>query len=598
MVKVGILTLAISVLGMSQAFSQKSCGTSHGDDYDGDFTSSTSPDHCISSTIQLRLPPTNSRSLAFNASPRKASSAAAKIVDVSWSPLKKEDVVRRTPNSAVREQLASQAPSVLYREGAAADLLNRSYDLNEQLSDSEQLYYLTELTRASVGIAAPDKTEEWCRRLFRVASEVRSLQIRAAGEKNALIPLASIKPAMAMQLLFEVEFSRASPGELLLEDVRSDAAEAIFSHFWNHFQVNGLPEIENAARYLGATGQYPYHAMANIIEELAKAQSPEMRVKANGIFAEALGFYSHETGFSNRDEEFLHLLRSEGLAIVDADLVVQALRLFTDRLIEQGTMGQASYYAEIHTSDGAAIPFTERNRAFLFLVEPVIHRFDAKFARELTWKYPELQDATGNMYYVSGGFVFGNSTSNDATQQHIKWLQESLLSQIKSLRDSNPKEATALAHRLRAVSVRIAGRSAVLQDVSQSEGWKARSIYAEEISKLHNADVNDPANRLEAIVAAAESAYRVGDLNEFASYSDQAVDLGISFLTENGRSVSLRVQRLEGYERLADIIEFGTAHGLDFLVDRIRQAPNSRLKTYLLIRAAEGVAKRRSSPTF
>jgi hypothetical protein len=101
-----------------------------------------------------------------------------------------------------------------------------------------------------------------------------------------------------------------------------------------------------------------------------------------------------------------------------------------------------------------------------------------------------------------------------------------------------------------------------------------------------------PQDRLDALVARAKSAYFVGDMDHFSTLSDQAVDMGFSLLMDNSHQVSRpRIQRLQGYEQLADIIEFGTVHGSVSLMARVQQIPNPELKAYLLIRVAEGILK-------
>jgi hypothetical protein len=591
MIKLVFLTLMsvfIASVGhaATQSVTQNASCVTQNTDYDGDYVSSTSSDKCSSAVSHVQVHRITSKSIRVDKALKQTKAAVPRVIEtrwlVSWQAKHDRGIGASQGSSELDSELfEAKQGLVSNKTDAAANLLLSSYALSQQLQDSERLYYLTELTRASVGILPPDKTLEWCRTLFRIASESRDPMIQAAGEKNSLIPLSSIDPKMAMRLLLSVAIPDRNRADILAEDVRTDAAEAIFDHFWNHFQGQGLREIENTARYLGNTGQYPYHAVANIIEQLAKIRTPETSLEANKIFAEALSFYGKEEGFRNRDEEFLHFLQSRGLTIIDSELVIRALRLFASRLSERDPYDDANYYGEIHTSRGVVVPFHNRNRAFLFLVAPVIREFDAKFVQELTLRYSELKQAIGKMHYVSGGFIFDNPTPSEAAERHLKWLQESLVSQIKISQNSDPSDAAQLALRLRDIDMQIALLSA---------GSKMNGVSTE--AALPFKSLRKPQDRLDALVARAKSAYFVGDMDHFSTLSDQAVDMGFSLLMDNSHQVSRpRIQRLQGYEQLADIIEFGTVHGSVSLMARVQQIPNPELKAYLLIRVAEGILK-------
>jgi len=473
--------------------------------------------------------------------------------------------------------------------------LNQSYTLSQKLSGSERLFYLTELTRVSAQINLPaEKAEGWCLELFRLASATENQQLRIAGQKNALTHLSYFNPALAMQLLPEVEIQRPSPGKMLYEDLRADAAEEIFVNFLVKIQPRGLSTITAQSRYIGQTGQYPYRAMASVIEHLPQSSTGEVST----ILNDALGFYEYETEFANRDEEFLVLLqRLNALksSAVDKNLMAEALGIFVNRLTNDGIQIPGKYYSEIHTSNGAIVSFTDRNQAFLFQAFPAIRRFNPVLATQLSHAHPELDQATDSISYISGGFVMGNPTPEQASRQHIQWLQESIVARIKERSDCDPQSAAKLAQRLTDVSARVVGFSSTVPGIARKNLSEARRIYDVQIAELGN--LYDPPEKLRAMVALAQAAYQVGDLQHYETLSATAHDIGVELFNSDFKNQpTLRVQRHGGFDELHKLVTFTASQPADNLKARIQRLPGDWLKAYLLLYEAEGHAKSTATP--
>lgn len=474
----------------------------------------------------------------------------------------------------------------------AVDLLNQSYSASGNIKDSEQLYYLTDLARVSAAMSPhPPQTELWCRSLFVAASQVQDPLLRAAGQKNALMYLSSVDPVLALRRLDDVQVLKGQGGAIQDEDVRADAADTIFSNLWERFGAKAIPDIERTAASLGASGQYPYRAAAAILKRLSPASDDQSRTAANTLFRDAFESYRRENGFQNREEEFLNLLRSAGLSMVDSSLVDSALKLYVDRLAEQTALSHVHYYAEVYTSQGSIVPFSDRNRAFLFMLMPVIRQFEFEkdFADKLIEQYPELKDASGEMHYVSGGFFFGNPS--DANRQHIQWLQQSLLSQIKTLQDSAPEIALQMASRLTDRTMRIVGYSTVLPSLAKTNRSAALQLYADQVAQAQN--LSDPSERLTATVALAEAAHYLGETADRSKFINESFKLALNMFNHDSRPV--RTQKRKGYSELAQVASLAAESGSDSIVDQIQRIQSPRLKGHLLIAAAEGSAKQNGS---
>jgi TPR repeat protein len=469
-------------------------------------------------------------------------------------------------------------------------LLSQSYILSQHLGGRERVYQLSEQCRVSTEPAVAAKSaQEWCLKLYEVASAEPNVQIRIVGQKNALMFLSYRNPALAMTKTHEIDLQRPSPGQMMYEDPRSAFLETMFLNFLALGKPQGISEIIALANYVGQTGQYPYRAMAAVMERLEKSGESEKSRKANvnAILSDALAFYTQETGYYNRDEEFLVLLRSLSNSGVDRDLAEQASALFVHHLMNDPVHVPGDYYAEVHVAD-KVVSFTDRNETFLFQAFPSIRQFNPILAGQLSRQRPELNQASDKMQYISGGFIMGNPTSQQAKQQHLKWLQESLVARIRAEQDSNPELMVQLAQRLSDLSSRIVAYSAIVPALGRTNPGEARSVYEHQLSEIGNLDKS--LGRLHALVALAQAAASVGDTEHYQSLSTEAFDLGMEYFTQATEAV-MRVQRRSGFDELEELVGFAASQPGDILKARVQRLPDDWLKAYLWLYEAEGQAR-------
>jgi len=323
--------------------------------------------------------------------------------------------------------------------------IEQSYLLSQDqtLNADERIFYLIELCHKSPLLNAPsEKVREWSMALFNF--DTADQNMRTVGQKNAVTSLSYVDPAAALDLLTRVSFERPAAGQWVYEDPRFNAAEKVFTNFLNTAKPHNFSIVTDKARYLGQTGQYPYWAMAEVIHH----SPPPSRDEINKILTDALISYTDETGFYNRDEEFLYLvwglkdLKDSG---ADKNLASRLVAAFVHHLTNDPTHIPGDYYAEVHIPSTAKVfPFTDRNAAFLFQAFPVIRQYNPALANQLSQQEPQLIQATENMSYVSGGFVQGDPRSEDAAEKHLQLLQASLIKRIKERRDCNPDSAEQL----------------------------------------------------------------------------------------------------------------------------------------------------------
>ncbi len=471
---------------------------------------------------------------------------------------------------------------------AVTQLLEESYQLSTGFSQRERLYYLTRLARISVDYAPAQKVEQWCMDLFTLAHHQPVGWDRVATEKNALVPLSRINPNKAMQLLPQVEEPQPTINGTFPEDLRAVAAEDIFQNYWRAVGPHGLSAIESEARHIGVTGEYPYHAMAQVILELTKTQNTD-HTEADHIFTDALKFYRGQSSkFLDRDEEFLSLLRSVGSSISSA-LLLEALHVFVDRITAPTAEREAETLRIQILAPGGVFEFNDRSKADLFVIFPMIRENDPVWAARLARQDPELLKAREIMSISYTFATPGHPTPEQLLLVRTDMLEKSILTKVKELQGTDPKAALALAQRLTDPNVRLSGLSAIVPGMMKTDPAKAKSIYAQQLKELSL--VKNVPQRLSALVAVAQAAHYVGDDSSCIQLSAEALDIGTKlFETNRSQIPDQSVTRLSGFQDLAQLGRFGGGHDLRWMVERVRQVQDIELKAYLLMYVAEGMA--------
>lgn len=468
-------------------------------------------------------------------------------------------------------------------------LLEQSYNLGQKLDGPERLYHLIELCRISSQLQPPAaRAKEFCAELYNIGSTEQDQKLRTLAQKNAVTYLSYVDAPRAMELLTHISFQRPGPGEIAYEDPRYNTAEKIFLNYLK-VKPGDLAAITPKAKFLGQTGQFPYRAVATILDNFPNQLSGEINV----ILKDALAFYASETGFYNRDEEFLVLLQSAShSSAVDRDLAAQAAAAFVQHLRNDPIEIPGDYYGEVQLDpSGKVFPFSDRNAAFLFQAIPAIQSCNSSLATQLIQQDVKLGQATaGNLHYVSGGFVQGDPTAAEAAQQHSQWVQESLVSRIKACQAGNPEAATKLAQRLNNPESRILGFSAVIPGLARANRMQAQALYRRQFSEL--AKLSTAMNRFRAIAALVPAAYHVGDSKQYESLSIQAFDIGAGFFAEDTKAG--RVQMRRGFAELMGLATFTASQPVDMLQPKIQALADGWLKAYLWLYEAEGHGKQKA----
>jgi hypothetical protein len=442
-------------------------------------------------------------------------------------------------------------------------------------------------------LVSHESLKDWCRRQFDDADSIKRPWDKIAAKKNALFALATVDSKMAMELLRTLE-SPPYPAGDRPEDLRADAANSIFLKHWRAFGSKKISEIEETASWIGNTGEYPYQAMAFFVEELSRSRSEQDRNEAGKILASALNGYQllrQRAGgepkevYRNANRAFVRILESGRIGVSKA-VYGQALHVFVNDLLEDAAKPNKNTPGDVYTPNGI-LHFDNEAQVLVYRVWPLAFEFDPTWASQLKKDHPDVLGHAGETIEdIQLGVIEGPVTSESNRELQLQMSENDRLAKIESLRENNPWSAIEVALKLESPSSRIAALSSVLPNLVQVDPARAREVYSEQLDAIKGSET--PQVQLNTMVGLAKAAFYVQDVNGFSDLTAKAFDFGIKLFKNSDGFILDRA----GYDQLTDLVEFSTAHGVKWIIQSIRQVQDPELRAYLLIFAAEGIAKR------
>jgi hypothetical protein len=481
--------------------------------------------------------------------------------------------------SALSGEARSQAIGVS-RE--AVNALNQSYAIGRRLRGQERISYLIELTRAGVSID-PDSTRHWCEQLFALSSRSPLDWDHVAGQKNAAVALAPLDANRAMELLARVDPPQPLDGHFP-EDVRADAAAHIFPWFWQAYGMKRLARIQFQARDIGDTGEYPYRAMAGIIDHLLDLNSPDASVQAEAGFRDALGYYKRHSKFSNEEEEFLDLL-AIGRRIGAPDAYREGLELFIAR-VSVPADSDVALGGTPQTAQGN-VRLQDHNQRLLSRVLPLVTELDPAWTQKLIEQRPELKAPENDVELLGAAIIHGDPTAQDVEARQRLMLEKALLPKIAAARQTDPQAAAQMAMSLTTLPTRITAISIVLPSLIGSDPIQARHLYDQQVGDLEH--VQDSHDRLRALAAISESAFFMRDAETLRSRANEMIDAGILLFEKDSKKRRAKIR--DGYEEMSQFVAFAAQHKIAWVTERVDHIHDGLLKAHLLIFVAKGILK-------
>jgi hypothetical protein len=343
--------------------------------------------------------------------------------------------------------LAQHTPvlALQHRAGPAPDeVLNESYQVSRELAPLDRAILLNFISRTA-GQHHNMYTSAWAQENFLLANQLPLDWNRIAIEKNAAVAMSFVAPLRAMVMLRSMDLP-VSAGNGFPEDVRSDAATTIFLNYWRANRQKGLGRIRADALYLGYTGQYPYHAVAGIVTELADTSLKQSRAfpdAAQSLVFDAFASYQHGSKFRTENDEFVEFLQSLH-SVLPSALLRQGLELAVERLVNgEGSSEKEAYLARVETDRGT-VTFHRREDKLLFDLLPLLREINPQWPSDILRRDPSLQQPQGNGgHEVAAEAITIPGGTEPPTEDNLG-LQESRAQAAGELARTDPDRALQL----------------------------------------------------------------------------------------------------------------------------------------------------------
>lgn len=464
----------------------------------------------------------------------------------------------------------------------AVQELRKSYAIGKQFRGEERISFLVALTMTSANID-PDSTMRWCEELFIEASRSPLNWDHVSNQKQAAAALAAVDPDGALMMLGAVSRPQALSGQFP-EDVRAQAASEIFPLFWRVHGMNKLAQLQMEAQSIGDSGEYPYRAMAGIIDQLMDLKSNDARVQAEAILIDSLRYYERGSKFSNEDSEFLDVLGS-ARRIGAADSYREALQHFLAR-VSGPSSGEETFAALVKTSHGI-VSVDDPHRLLLWRVMPLVKDFDPSWFEKLVAEKPELKVAGDGVETLGSSSIERQHPAAEMAEREQVLLEKALVRRIESLSQTDPKHALEMTSLLTGYSTRIIAIASLLPGLIKSDPVTAKQLYDHQLQYLQQ--VGDARDRLPALVAVSKSAFLMHDLAIARARTSEALVVGEILFDQDSEKGN--TQSREGYRETGDLVEFSAEHNQSWVLEKVDHMKSPVLKAHLLIFAARGMAQ-------
>lgn len=478
-------------------------------------------------------------------------------------------------------------------ESSPEDLLWRSYVSGRNLPSEERCFLIFRLAEASEQIRtarSQARAETWSKELFRRASELPPSWNRTAFQKNSLETLSTVDPPAAFQLLPKVDAPSGDAADTP-EDLRSSAAQKIFSRLWDTKGISALEPVRSEARQIGLTGEYPYLAMGRISERLVDQKNTDNVLL---IFREALDFYTKGPHVRSGDRDFVNYLEGEW-QYLPPPLQEEALRDVVAHLTRQEDSDPKVTQTSRLVTDKGVVSFHNDKVALLYRILPKVRQLDPEWANRLEDEFPDLmQTASGGKLQYSSDIRVANTTG--ASQGEVATvvgtgLQVGVLNHLRQEAATDPYQAANLLPSLSDPELQSEALASLAAAFASKDPGHAAELLAE--AQKTTDKLTSEVAKLRALVSLAEGAVALHDYPQAELAMQKAFDLGEEVLSEDlDLHPGQAIYTSESLEELSVVTRLGTQVAFRSTMMRLDHLKNETLRAYLLIAAAEGLEKR------
>ncbi len=486
---------------------------------------------------------------------------------------------------APESKKAVQKPKLSPKQQLSMRLLHEAEQISRHFTPEERADLLLDLSR-TINVVEKKESEQWSLEIFNLATTViRPGPYRLAMQKNALTTLALVDADKAAKLYVQQD-SPPKGENLPLEDVRSFGARTLFPQLWKNGGMSSLPEIETVAAYLGATGQYPYVAMAAVVPKVAE-QDPD---KAATLFGDATNYLSRDPGFASTNRDFINFILQTYQSVSSASLIRQAINAALESIDNAELDKRYSKQFEVKTSKGVFRVSSERE-VLAYRLLPVVRQIDSKWAESLKERYTALQNlpqlASDDKVTISATISDQQRPDPVATRRA---MDQHKLFQVEQLANTDPNGAMDLANSINDLTLKNVALATVAGAFFSKDPKEAQALLGDATESLEK--MPPDVNKLRLLVKISKARFMAGDQRGADAYADRGLDLGEELFSQDMRSNPGKMAySAAGFDEIAELLHVLAQYdsSSERVVRRVRQIRNETLKARALGVIAQGL---------
>ena len=487
--------------------------------------------------------------------------------------------------AASQGQDTKPAPATHDLERSPADLLRESYAAGGEFVPAQRAFLLFRLALVAERIA-PDLSAQWAKDLFNLTFELDPDWNRSALQKNAVAVLANIDPAAAFRMLGMM--SPLPNLTTLPEDLRADAAAAVFPRYWKDKKSQSrLDAIRGASGAMAKDGQYPFRAVSPVLHDVLEQD------EAAGLawFSEiCLAYRQGNSNIRSANRDFVAFVR-EFWPKLPSPAKREALTGVIGKLTQpDANGGSGAYHARVKTSAGM-IEFSSENEQLLFQVMPFVRELDPDWAARLSHDRPALFGQSGQLGVTTedvSQVYIGGSGSSDQTATAASFLQrQQQLGMVFGALGQGPGQALQIAGQLGDPETQLRALEGIAGSLADSKDTSGGASMAELAKRLLES-AKKPLDKVRALAVLAQATARTGDTASFHQYMDRGFDLGELVFEEFVQTHPVAdIEDVQVMDPLSSLVATGMRFRPYDTVSRIERCADHLLSAYLLIAAAQ-----------
>lgn len=473
----------------------------------------------------------------------------------------------------------------------ALGLLREADTLSRSFTPEERAELLLRLAQAAAPFDAA-RANSWSLELFRIATtQLPHGMYRNAMQKDALVTLAQSDPVQAAKLYKQQDVPNTSDDPEMLEDTRSFGTRTLFQALWAREGSAALPTIQSIADYLGSTGQYPYHAMADIIVRL----SDRDKSKATALLSQAVSYLSRDPGFADTNREYVDfLVKTHKVATVP--LLREALSEAFDSMDKAEGKHQFARHYEVSTSKGS-VEFNSDREFLTFRLLPLVKKVDPDWAERLKQQYPSLRMSPS--VGAEDKLTLAASMSPQPNESPMAMKQagdEHRLLQLTDIGVADPKRAVEIARSISNPDLRTIAFASIAPIYAKVDQNMADSWLKYANGRL--VAMEDEGNRLRLLLALAKANFANNRQEQALDFTMKTIDLGEELFAKDAReNPGKMAYETTGEEEVVQIVTLACEKLYQpmSVVDRARKIRTDALQVHALVAAANGILTRKNS---